>query len=49
MPRLPRVITDDKLSGDLVELLEGKIERLPLATLEGEEADGSVDGILTFG
>jgi len=45
---LPRVITDDKLSDNLYELLEGKIERLPWATIDGP-ADDLVDGILTFG
>jgi glyoxylate reductase len=47
-PSLPRVILDDKLSDNLHELLEGKIERLPWATIDGP-ADDSVDGILTFG
>lgn len=48
MTQLPRVITDDVLSDNLIELLAGKIERLPWATLEGG-ADETVDGILTFG
>ena len=48
MTQLPRVITDDVLSDNLIELLTGKIERLPWATLEGG-ADETVDGILTFG
>jgi glyoxylate reductase len=48
MTQLPRVITDDVLSDNLIELLAGKIERLPWATLEGG-ADATVDGILTFG
>ena len=48
MTQLPRVITDDVLSDNLIELLAGKIERLPWATLEGG-ADTTVDGILTFG
>ena len=44
---LPRVITDDVLPDDLAALLEGKVERLPWATLEqgGEE----VHGILSYG
>ncbi|MEO2047946.1 MAG: NAD(P)-dependent oxidoreductase [Pirellulales bacterium] len=45
---MPRVISDDKLSDNLYELLEGKIERLPWAMIDGP-ADDSVDGILTFG
>ena len=50
MPPLPRVITDDVLSDDLIELLDGKVERLPWATLEvGEAGRESVDGVLTFG
>ena len=48
MTQLPRVITDDVLSDNLIELLAGKIERLPWATLDGG-ADETVDGILTFG
>lgn len=48
MAPLPRVITDDVLSDDLAELLDGKVERLPWATLEGEAGE-SVDGVLTFG
>ena len=48
MTQLPHVITDDVLSDNLIELLAGKIERLPWATLEGG-ADETVDGILTFG
>jgi hypothetical protein len=47
-PSLPRVILDDKLSDNLHELLAGKIERLPWATIDGP-ADDSVEGILTFG
>ena len=49
MAQLPRVITDDVLSDDLVELLDGKVERLPWATLEEGEAGESVEGVLTFG
>ena len=48
MTQLPRVITDDVLSDNLIELLAGKIERLPWATLDGG-ANETVDGILTFG
>jgi len=48
MTQLPRVITDDVLSDNLIELLAGKIERLPWATLDGG-ADETVDGVLTFG
>ena len=48
MTQLPHVITDDVLSDNLIELLAGKIERLPWATLDGG-ADETVDGILTFG
>ena len=48
MTQLPRVITDDVLSDNLIELLAGKIERLPWATLDGG-VDETVDGILTFG
>jgi glyoxylate reductase len=48
MTQLPRVITDDVLSDNLIELLAGKIERLPWATLDGG-SDETVDGILTFG
>ena len=48
MTQLPRVITDDVLSDNLIELLAGKIKRLPWATLDGG-ADETVDGILTFG
>ena len=49
MPPLPRVITDDVLSDDLIELLDGKVERFPWATMEDGEAVESVDGVLTFG
>ena len=50
MAPLPRVITDDVLSDDLAELLEGKVERLPWATLEERgETEESVEGVLTFG
>ena len=48
MTQLPHVITDDVLSDNLIELLAGKIKRLPWATLDGG-ADETVDGILTFG
>ena len=48
MSPLPRVITDDVLSDNLIELLADKIERLPWATLDGE-SDTAVDGVLTFG
>ena len=48
MTQLPRVITDDVLSDNLIELLDEKIERLPWATLDGA-ADETVSGILTFG
>ena len=48
MTQLPRVITDDVLSDNLIELLDGKIERLPWTTLEGPD-DDSIDGVLTFG
>ena len=48
MTQLPQVITDDVLSDNLIELLAGKIERLPWATLDGGR-DETVDGILTFG
>ncbi|MBA61605.1 MAG: D-glycerate dehydrogenase [Planctomycetaceae bacterium] len=48
MTQLPRVITDDVLSENLIELLDGKIERLPWSTLDGAD-DDTVDGILTFG
>ena len=48
MSPLPRVITDDVLCDNLIELLAGKIERLPWATLDGE-SDTAVDGVLTFG
>ncbi len=48
MTQLPRVVTDDVLSENLLELLDGKIERLAWETLAGDQ-DETVDGILTFG
>ena len=42
MSPLPRVITDDVLSDNLIELLAGKIDRLPWATLDGD-SDTTVD------
>ena len=39
MAPLPRVITDDVLSDDLAELLDGKVERLPWATLGGDSIE----------
>ena len=47
MTQLPRVITDDVLSDNLIELLDGKIERLPWTTLEGPD-DDSIDGAVSY-